>query len=679
MCGIVGIFDRSGGAPPSPERIDTMIGLVRHRGPEAAGRYLDDLVGLGHARLSIIDLAGGLQPLTNEDESLWLICNGEIFNYVELRAELEVRGHRFRTGSDCETILHLYEDRGLDFVHALNGQFAFALWDRRRRRLVLGRDRLGIRPVFYSETKNNVVFGSEIKALLSHPEVPRELDVVGLGQVFTTWSAVPPRTMFKGIQSLLPGHLLIADALGVRIEQYWRLRFPDANATSSLDEVEAAEHLRELLLDSTRLRLRADVPVGSYVSGGLDSSAITALARRYTTNRLQTFAVAFTDGEYDERPHQERVARMLGTEHHTITCGPADVARVFPEVIWHTESPLVRTAPAPLYLLASLVRQNGFKVVLTGEGADEFLLGYDIFKETRVRAFWARQPGSRLRPLLLKRLYGHIPELARPSQAYLEAFFGAGLERCDSPDFSHTIRWNNTARLHRYFTPEVQGELGAAGRQDLDRLAAGQDAHWDAVARAQYNEVTTFLDPYLLSSQGDRVAMAHAVEGRFPFLDYRVVEFCNTLPTSMKLRGLSEKALLKRAVADLLPGEVLDRPKQPFRAPIRATFAGPEAPDYVQHVLSPTQTAADGMFKPEAATWLLNRARTHGRLSEIENMALVGMVSFGLFRRAFWDEFSARLAGAQHSVNRVICVADFRALQSDPACTQATTTPRKGI
>jgi asparagine synthase (glutamine-hydrolysing) len=634
-----------------------MIALLRHRGPDAAGLYLDDHIGLGHARLSIIDLAGGLQPLTNEDESLWLICNGEVFNYVELRADLEARGHRFRTGSDCETILHLYEEQGPDCVHALNGQFAFALWDRNRQRLLLVRDRLGIRPLYYTEAGGYLLFASEIKALLTQAVVSRELDPVTLGQVFTGWAPVPPRTMFRGIHSLRPGHMLLATRDTTTVRQYWRLDFPARDAQPLLSETDAAERLRELLLDATRLRLRADVAVGAYVSGGLDSSAVTALARRYTSNTLQTFAVAFTDGEYDERPHQERVARMLGTEHHTITCRPEDIARVFPEVIWHTETPLLRTAPAPLYLLAGLVRQHGFKVVLTGEGADEFLVGYDIFKETRVRAFWAREPASKLRPLLLRRLYGHIPEMAKPSQAYLEAFFGVGLDQVDTPGFSHAVRWGNTGRLHRYFTDETQAAIAEGGAADLDALLAEQGAHWHPVARAQYNEATTFLDPYLLSSQGDRVAMAHAVEGRFPFLDYRVVEFCNSLPARLKLRGLNEKALLKRAVADLLPSEILERPKQPFRAPIRAAFAGPAAPAYARELLDPKQVAADGVFKPQAATWLLNRARTERRLGEVENMALVGLISFGLFRRAFWDEFAAR---SHPRRDDVVLVADQR-------------------
>jgi asparagine synthase (glutamine-hydrolysing) len=648
MCGIAGIFTRGPGRTPTPEDVSQMVALLRHRGPDAAGMYLDGPVGLGHARLSIIDPSGGLQPLSNEDETLWLVCNGEIFNYLELASELRARGHTFKTGSDSETILHLYEELGPDCLHRLNGQFAFALWDRRAQKLMLARDRLGIRPLFYSSAGGYLVFASEIKALLSHASVPRELDPVALGEVFTTWSPVPPRTMFKGVSSLRPGHVLSANCDRLDIQQYWKLDFPSAGAQPQVGENEAAEHLRDLLLDATRLRLRADVPVGAYLSGGLDSSVITALSRRYTSNTLQTFSVAFSDGEFDERTHQETVARLLGTEHHTINCQPRDIARVFPEVVWHAETPLLRTAPAPLYMLAGLVRDRGFKVVLTGEGADEFLLGYDIFKEARVRAFWARDPRSKLRPLLLRKLYGHIPELARSPQAYLERFFGAGLDRPNQPAFSHALRWANTARLHRYFTPEFRATLATAGSEDLDRLLSEQSDTWDVVARAQFNEVTTFLDPYLLSSQGDRVAMAHGIEGRFPFLDYRLVEFVNALPPSVKLRGLNEKSLLKRAVADLLPARILERPKQPFRAPIQAAFVGDEAPEYVADILEPSRVAADGIFKPGSVAWLLDRAHDHARLSETENMALVGIISSGLFKRAFWDEYAVRTSSAPY-------------------------------
>ena len=635
MCGVVGIFRRDHGPAPARADLERMLALVRHRGPDAAGLFQDDEVGLGLARLSIIDLEGGLQPLTNEDGSVWVICNGEVFNYVELRRELEDRGHRFRTASDCETIVHLYEESGNDFVHRLNGQFACAVWDRRRGKLLLVRDRLGIRPLFYAEAGGRLLFASEIKALLSDPNVSRDVDPVGLAQVFTYWAPMPPRTMFRQVRSLRPGHMLELTRRSSRLSQYWKLQFGHGPSVGRLDEEEAASELRSLLVDATRIRLRADVPVGSYISGGLDSAVVTALARRQTTADLHTFGVAFDDSHFDESAHQEGVARELATQHHTLHCSVRDIARALPGVVWHTETPLLRSAPVPLYLLAEQVHSLDLKVVLTGEGADEFQLGYDIFKEASARAFWARDPGSRLRPRLLRRLYADVPEMSEVPQAYLQAFFGVGLDRVDDPSFSHMVRWANGRRLLKYLSPEVRGAFEATRQEDLQALLAGQDRNWDVLARAQYNEAVTFLDPYLLSSQGDRVAMAHAVEGRFPFLDVRVVEYSNSLPARLKMRGLSEKTLLRRAVADLVPRAALERPKRPFRAPIRAAFSGPDAPDYVAHLLDPGLLAAGGYLQPAAVASLAAKLRRGDGFSELDNMALMGVISFGLLEAAF--------------------------------------------
>ncbi len=634
-----------------------MVATLRHRGPESADLFLDDRVGLGHARLSIIDLEGGRQPLTNEDRSLWLVCNGEIFNYIELREELESRGHQFRTGSDSETILHLYEERGADCVTALNGQFAFALWDRNRQQLLLGRDRLGICPLYYTQVGGELVFASEIKAILTHPKVSREIDPVAVGELFSSWSPVPPRTMFKRIFSLAAGHTLIANRRDTIIRQYWSLGFPERGAKPAVSSGEASEQLKELLLDAVRLRLRADVPVGAYFSGGLDSAAVTALARRYTDNELRTFSIAFADQEYDESQYQRRTAETLGIEHHSSLCTADDIAGALPEVIWHTETPLLRTAPVPLYLLSKSVREQGLKVVLTGEGADEFLVGYDIFKETKVRAFWGRQPQSKLRPRLLRRLYEHIPNLAQTSQAYLEAFFKAGIEEAERADFSHQLRWTNTQRTFRFLTPQLQAQIDGGIERDLDALQAGLDSRWDAVSRAQYYEVKTFLEPYLLSSQGDRVAMANAVEARPPFLDHRVVEFCNSLPPSLKMRGLNEKVLLKQAMADLLPPEILKRVKQPFRAPIGSVFANLHHHERLREAVDPARLEADGVFKPEAVRWLLERARQGAQLREVESMALAGIVSFSLFTKAFGDDFASHTASPH---TRCAVVADLR-------------------
>jgi asparagine synthase (glutamine-hydrolysing) len=653
MCGIAGIVDLTGTAPPDEAVLRRMLATIRHRGPDGAAIFLGPAAGLAHARLSIVDLSGGRQPICNEDGTIWVICNGEVFNYPELRDELLARGHRFRTGSDTEIIVHLYEERGAGCVEPLIGDFAFAIWDSRARRLLLGRDRVGVRPLFYTtEVSGQLRFASEIKALLADPAMPRALDLQALDQTFTYWSPLPGRTMFEGVKELPAGHVLVAEGGQVRTEPYWSLSFaPDPPGTRG--EEEYAAELRELLVDATRLRLRADVPVGAYLSGGLDSSAITAIVRHYTGNSMETFSVAFTDAAYDERSFQEVMARALGTRHRVLEVSEREIGAAFPEIVWHAEAAMLRTSPAPLFLLSRFVRQHGLKVVLTGEGSDEFLGGYNIFKEAKIRHFWARRPDSRLRPLLLRRLgYGYIAGLDRTPPAYLQAHFGQGLDEIDNPGYSHLVRWRSTARLKRFFSPEVRAALdGADDGDELDAALAGIESVRDPVARAQHVEAAIFLPQYLLSSQGDRVGMAHAVEGRFPFLDHRFIEFCNRLPTSLKLHGLTEKYLLKQSLGDLIPPAIRERPKQPYRAPIARSFLGAGAPAYVAELLSPDRVREAGYFNAAAVAGLVEKGRRNGQLGEQESMALTGVLSVQLLHRLFWTDFAGRVsAGTDDAV-----------------------------
>ena len=537
MCGIVGILNLARGARlPKEALLRQMLAMIRHRGPDEFGIYLDHSVGLGNARLSIIDLSGGQQPISNEDGHLWIVFNGEIFNYVELRAELEARGHRFSTHTDTEVILHLYEDFGPECLQRLNGQFAIAIWDQRERSLFLARDRVGVRPVFYTRSGERLVFGSEIKSILAVPEVRAELDPVGLAQVFTYWSPQSPRTCFQDIHELPPGHYLLARGGQLEVRPYWNLRILQPSRKTTEQPLAAyVEELRHLLLDATRIRLRADVPVGAYLSGGLDSSLIAAMVRRLGVSHLDTFSISFSDPRYDESAHQRRMAEFLGTDHQVVYATHEEIGRVFPDVIWHTESPLLRTAPAPMFLLSKLVRDRRYKVVLTGEGADEFLAGYDIFKEARIRHFWARQPQSRWRPALFQRIYPDVQALSAAGSAFLSAFFGVRLQEVNAPDYSHANRWRNGRRHARLFSRELQEKLASAGHDGALPFALPESfKRWDSLQKAQFLEITTFLSQYLLSSQGDRPAMAHAVEGRYPFLDVRVMEFCNRLPPASR-------------------------------------------------------------------------------------------------------------------------------------------------
>ena len=633
MCGIVGILNLDSAGPPDLDVLRSMLGMIRHRGPDEFGVFRDAGVGLGSARLSIIDLAGGSQPICNEDGRYWIVFNGEIFNYLELRSVLEARGHHFKTQTDTEVIVHLYEDHGPQCVQHLNGQFAFAIWDTLERRLFLARDRLGIRPLFYAVSDGRLVFGSEIKALLACPGVRAELDSESVAQVFTFWSTLAPRTAFRNILEIPPAHSLVASGGTWKLDRYWALDFASGNAARG-DVRKQEEELEALLVDAARIRLRADVPVGAYLSGGLDSSLTTAMVRRHFENHLETFSIAFENPEFDESGFQVKMADHLGTEHRVIRCGHADIGRVFPEVVWHTETPILRTAPAPLFLLSGLVREHGLKVVLTGEGADEFLGGYDIFKAMKIRRFWAREPESRWRSLLLRRLYPDIGNLSRNSTAFLAAFFRRNLEQTDSPFYSHLIRWNNAVRARRVLKENRAFEEAFGDAVSLPREFAG----WSHLGQAQFLEISIFLSEYLLCSQGDRMAMAHSVEGRYPFLDHRVVEFANQLPSQVKIRGLTEKWLLKQIGQRYLPGEICRRPKRPYRAPVHRSFF-PDSPEYLDELLGAESLDDAGMFKADAVAHLIRKARSESGLSEIEDMALAGVISTQLVHRLFVRDF----------------------------------------
>lgn len=627
MCGIAGKINFKPGAPIEAGVIYHMLDAIRHRGPDDCGVFVDDQVGIGSARLSIIDIEGGHQPISNEDHSLWVAFNGEIYNYLELRSELIAKGHVFRTHSDTEVLVHLYEENEADWLLRLNGQFAIALWDGRQHKLILARDRLGIRPIYYTIKGSFLLFGSEAKALFAHPGIEAEIDAISLAQVFTFWTTLSPRSAFHDVQSISPGHYAVIKDGTMSVHAYWQLdMMPKFEPPKSLDE--AAHHLRWLLDDAIRLRLRSDVPVGAYLSGGLDSSTITVLTSRRSQTRLKTFSIAFGDKLFDESRYQTSINEYLSVENDSIYCTFKDIGDTFPDVVRFCEMPLLRTAPVPMFLLSKLVREHGFKVVLTGEGADELFGGYDIFKEMKIRRFWARQPASALRPLLLRRLYPYMNAMAYGGDAYLKMFFGQGLSETVDPFYSHRLRWQNTARCWRFFSPALREEIKEY--EPLDELADTlpvEFQRWDAFAQAQYLEIRIFLSEYLLSSQGDRMGMAHSVEGRYPFLDPRVVDYSINLPVHYKMQGLREKIVLKRAMKGLLPPETLERYKQPYRAPIRSVFFGEDTPAYVAEYLSPGKLKEAGYFEPATVKALVAKCQNSPRVSETEEMALAGILS----------------------------------------------------
>jgi asparagine synthase (glutamine-hydrolysing) len=636
MCGIAGIVSLAPDvAPPSREALERMAGALRHRGPDEAGTYRDARAGLAHARLSIIDLEHGRQPLCNEDGTLWIAFNGELFNYVELRSELAAAGHVFRGRGDTEVIVHAWEQWKLDAFSRFNGQWALALWDARERVLALSRDPLGILPLYVIEEPGRVRFASEVKALFCDPAVPRVFDPVGLGQIFTFWSTLAPRTVFRDVAELRPGHTRVY--AGGRVVEVAHVERRLPRYTGTIED--AAADVRRLLERAAALRLtRSDVPVGSYLSGGLDSSLVAALGRGHAGRRFATFSVRFEDAEYDETLFQRLVARRLNTDHRELVVRRGDIAEAFPDVVRHAERPFLRTAPAPLFLLSKLARESGTKVVLTGEGADEMFAGYDLFREARVRRFWARDPGSRSRPRLLARLY---PWLARSPAALGELarrFFGRNLESAAEPGFGHEPRWSVTAALQRMFSPAIREALEGRdvvadflgefppGFRELSPLAADQVL-----------EIRTLLSGYLLSVQGDRMLMAHGVEGRFPYLDPDLIAFADSLPDGYKLSGLDEKHVLKRAGRGIVPDEILQRTKQPYRAPDAAAFAGNDVPAWVDACLTPEAVQDAGVFLPAAVAGLRRKLREGGGapFSNADNMAAVGVLSTQLLHRQF--------------------------------------------
>jgi asparagine synthase (glutamine-hydrolysing) len=655
VCGIAGIMNMAAKEPPGQALITSMISPLRHRGPDESGIYLDEQIALGHLRLSIIAIGGGTQPICNENGKLWIIYNGEAFNYIELKDELIKKGHLFATDTDTEVLLHLYEEYGTGCLNMINGQFSLAIWDSDKRELFLARDRVGIRPLYYAISNGRFLFASEIKAILA-VDGARDLDLEALSQVFVFWSTLHGRTVFQGVKELPPGHFMVVKDGTVTPRPYWSIPYYPPEAGHEMGFLDAAEQLRELLRDAVRLRLRADVPVGAYLSGGLDSSVIAMLISRDCTSHLKTFSLGFQAGAFDESSFQQELIQYLRADNRQVMIGSDEIRSLLPETVWHCERPMLRTSPVPMFMLSKLVRSEGYKVVLSGEGADEILGGYNIFKEAKIRQFWAKQSGSTRRPLLLERLYPYVFKNPSRGRSFLQEFFAAKPEQLADPFFSHAVRWESGKKNLAFFSDDCIAAL--SNYHPLEELAGqlpGTFGARDLFSRAQVLEMEIFLSNFLLSSQGDRVGMAHSIEMRHPFLDYRVIDFAFRLPAKWKMRGLNEKVLLKQAFKGLIPESICRREKQPYRAPIRELFV-PQAPaDYVDDMLSEKCLRDTGYFNAKKVSRLYEKFRKGDAefASEFQNMALVGVLSTQLLHQQFVATFSSR-GGIQLKPDRVI-------------------------
>ncbi|HEY3490792.1 MAG TPA: asparagine synthase (glutamine-hydrolyzing) [Candidatus Deferrimicrobiaceae bacterium] len=639
MCGIAGIY-----APnkelPDEGILRRMLFQIRHRGPDEFGTFVAPEIGLAHARLSIIDLETGQQPMCTLDGRFWIVFNGEIFNYLDLRNKLVENGHHFRTKSDTEVILHLYEDKGAATVTDLNGQFAFAIWDQLKKELFLARDRFGIRPLYYMNFGTSFVFGSEIKAIFAHPATNRKINPIAIDDIFTFWFPLSPNSAFQDVLEIPPAHYMTVTSAGTRLVKYWNLpEETDLPGAFSVDDY--AEQLRDLMVDSVRLQLQADVPVGVFLSGGLDSSVIASIVSHYTPNDIHTFSISFQDPEFDETDKQRQMTEYLRSIHAEVNCKLGSISDIFREIVWHTEVPILRTAPAPIFLLAKLLRKNNYKVALTGEGADEVLAGYDLFKEAKIRRFIRKSPQSKSRSSLIRRLYPYLRNSPTRHLSIAQYFFNAQPDPFGATFDSHANRWNLTALSKNFFMPEFRRCIREPFPEKRIEILLGKTIPSDPLSVSQRIELQTFLPSYLLSSQGDRMLMANSVEGRFPFLDHRIVEFGFRVPPNLRMRGLREKYILRRAMADILPATTRNLIKQPYRAPDAKSFFEDPGNGIIDEFLSKFAIAKGGIFNPDMVSKLVDKCRTSKVLGFKDNSSLIGILSTQILIDRFINHFQS--------------------------------------
>jgi asparagine synthase (glutamine-hydrolysing) len=602
MCGICGSVSFSPSQPPDGLALEAMCESMRHRGPDDEGYYLDRYAGLGMRRLSIIDLATGRQPIANEEGSLQVVFNGELYNYRQLRRQLEQRGHRFATASDTEVIAHAYEEYGERCVEQFNGIFAFAVWDSRARRLMLARDHLGIKPLYYWLGPGQIVFGSELKALLANQAVPRTIDPTAI-DLFLTLEYIPaPHTILRGVSKLLPGHRLIFDPERLRIEQYWDV--PQRQVPAS--EEACAEALAELIGDAVRAQMVSDVPLGAFLSGGIDSSSVVSFMSEASAAPLRTFSIGFEEASYNELPYARMVAQRYGTLHEEAVLRP-DVAALAQRLIAHLDEPLGDFSILPTFLVSELASRS-VKVVLSGDGGDELFAGYDSYVAQSYDRLYSRLPAP-LRQRALPALLDRVPP--RPEKKGLVNKAKRFVEGAAQPQELQHTRWmrflssaEKASLYHQELRSALSGDPAAALLGGYFSLAPGGDE----LARQQYVDVKTYLADDILAKV-DRMSMAASVEARVPLLDHRIVEFALSLPAAMKLRGGKTKRILRRAVAGRLPAAVLSQPKRGFSIPLKSWLCSPLRPMMID-LLSADHLRKRGLFRPQCVErWMEEHLR----------------------------------------------------------------------
>jgi len=625
MCGIAGIVSFDPRDRVDAVRLTAMRDVMRHRGPDGEGVFFDGPVGLAHRRLSIVDVAAGHQPMANEDSSVWVVFNGEIYNHADLRPDLERRGHRYRTRSDTETILHLYEEKGDTFVDDLHGMFALAIWDRTRQRLLLARDRLGIKPLYYALTDTELLFASEIKGVLSALRVRPEFNHEALPEFLATRFLSGEETFFRNIRKLMPGHVASWSAHhGFQARRYWTLPHPSEQPPTTA--AACATEVRGRLEAAVRSHLMSDVPLGVFLSGGIDSSALAAMMARAVREPIRTFAVGFSEAEANELPYARMVAEAIRSEHREVRVGPREYFETLPHLIWHEDEPLAFTSSVPLYFVARLARDH-VKVVLTGEGADELFLGYNRYRATlwnaRLgRAYWAAVPSEWRRTV--QQLVHTLPKQAR---RFAERSFIA-LE----PDIRDLFLENFAVFSARSQRPLLLEPERLERRDPYAAMLQSEDGtHHEWLDRMARLDLQTYLLELLMKQ--DQMSMAASIESRVPFLDDHVVEYVAGLPGHFKVRGWQTKAVLRAAVADLIPSAILTRPKMGFPVPFGRWVRGAFSPIVDEFVLSP-RTLGRGLFSAAAVKQLT--AEHYGGLRRHGDRLWL-LVNLEMWQRIFVD------------------------------------------
>jgi len=599
MCGICGIFSHHGLAPEAREVTKKMCTVMVHRGPDDEGYYFDANIALGMRRLRIIDLITGHQPMTNEDKSIWVIFNGEIYNFPELREQLTRKGHTFATQSDTEVIVHLYEEAGEDFVHQLNGMFAIALWDKKRDTLIIVRDRLGIKPLHFYSTPHSLVFSSEIKSILQ-ADYRRELDYESLSRFFTFEYIPAPATIFKGIQKLLPGHMIVARGGSITVKPYWDVRY-SGTSSSSKDEQSYLDGIYHHLKDSVKKRLISDVPLGVFLSGGIDSSSITALMSEVTDSKIKTFAIGFKEESFNELRYAKIVADRFQTEHQEFVVESNLVKELVPTLIEYLDEPLADASIIPTYIISKLARQY-VTVALAGEGGDELFAGYDTYKAYQVAKLYRKVPRI-VRNGIVKKIVPYLPaSKKRLSFEFKAKKFISGIDY--PPEIANFIWWGayNPEEKANLFSKSLAANIKEDVFTPVTYHCNNTQAD-DTVDRLGYLDLKLYLQDDLLV-KSYRMSMANSLEIRMPFLDHTFVDFATAIPSSLKLKGMHTKHILKKAMSEVLPPEILTRKKIGFDIPL-GIWIRHELREFVTDVLSPDCMKRHGFFNHDYIETLL--------------------------------------------------------------------------